>query len=47
MIYVNVETIIQQKMEIKYDTLNNKIKQLKQNNERNSKNKNTTQHTFF
>jgi hypothetical protein len=34
-------------METKYDTLNNKIKKLKQDNETNTINNNTTQHTFF
>jgi uncharacterized membrane-anchored protein YitT (DUF2179 family) len=33
-------------MKTKYDTLNNKIKKLKQNRVNNSINKNTTQHTF-
>jgi predicted transport protein len=46
-ICLNIETTIQQKMKTKYDTLNNKIKKLKQNNETNTRNNNTTQHTFF
>jgi hypothetical protein len=39
--------MIEQKMKTKYNTLNNKIKKLKQDKEINTINNNTTQHTFF
>jgi hypothetical protein len=44
-IYLNIESKIKQKMETKYDTLNNKTKKLEQDKGNNSINNN--RHTFF
>lgn len=46
MIYLNIETEIEQKMKTKYDTINNKIKKLK-NSEINNHDNKVSQHTFF